>query len=196
MLCADMLEMSWDHTSSLTLPSSHFHWLSTEELCIKGSGVSKSYEYEKTLQHMAVYEDCATEKQKLPRKRSGQAGAGALWRGQCLNVLYSALTQVHCGYDQVHSAWFHESSPSSRLSVRAIFRGGATFSPSTGSCSRFFAAFFLSHCWWRYRNKMFVFSVTMICSEGYSRVGRYTEGRRFDALHTESAWNLLKLFLL
>lgn len=43
---------------------------------------------------------------------------------------------------------------------------------------------------------MFVFSVTMICSDGYSRVGRYTDGRRFDALHTESAWNLLKLFLL
>lgn len=43
---------------------------------------------------------------------------------------------------------------------------------------------------------MFVFSVTMICSDGYSRVGRYTEGRRFEALHTESAWNLLKLLLL
>lgn len=88
------------------------------------------------------------------------------------------------------------SSFNSRLSVLAIFRGGAVFSPSGCSCSRFFAAFFLSHCWWRYRSKMFVFSVTIICSDGYSRVGRYTDGRRFDALHTESAWNLLKLFLL
>lgn len=90
------------------------------------------------------------------------------------------------------------SSGMSGLSVRATLRGGAELSPSASTCSwsLFLAAFFLSHCWCRYRRRMFVFSVTMICSDGYSRVGRYTEGRRFEALHTESAWNLLKLLLL
>lgn len=43
----------------------------------------------------------------------------------------------------------YESSFISWLSVRAIFRGGAGLSPSPCSCSLFFAAFFLSHCWWR-----------------------------------------------
>lgn len=43
----------------------------------------------------------------------------------------------------------YESSFISWLSVLAIFLGGAGLSPSPCSCSLFFAAFFLSHCWCR-----------------------------------------------
>jgi len=57
--------------------------------------------------------------------------------------------------------------------------------------SLFLRAFFLSHCWWRYRNKMFVFSVVMICSDGWSFVGRYTCGF-LDEVRHPSAWNRLK----
>lgn len=117
----------------------------------------------------------------------------------CFSVMARVCKRVSCILfsRSVHARCaFYESSFSSRLSVLAIFRGGAVFSPSAWSCSRFFAAFFLSHCWWRYRSRIFVFSVTIICSDGYSLVGRYTDGRRFDALHTESEWNLVKLFLL
>lgn len=48
---------------------------------------------------------------------------------------------VFACFMSVDSPAFYESSFSSRLSVLAIFRGGAEFSPSVGSCSRFFAAF-------------------------------------------------------
>lgn len=139
-----------------------------------------------------------------------------MYRSLCASVsrpgfanIYSASVCAFCLYRSVsagciNSTAIYESSFSSRLSVLAIFLGGAVFSPSGCSCSRFLAAFwwskketrltnhepqnrgylpskiiqfaptfssgtltvfkaftFLSHCWWRYRSRMFVFSVTM-----------------------------------
>lgn len=47
----------------------------------------------------------------------------------------------------------YESSVGSRPSVRAIFRGGAVFSPSAWSCSRFLAAFWWNKRWTPWANK-------------------------------------------
>jgi len=77
-----------------------------------------------------------------------------------------------------------------RFFLRAFW---ASLSLSSLVVTRFFSAFFLSHCWWRYRNNMFVFSVVIICSDGWSFVGRYTDGF-FDEVRQPSDWNLVKFW--
>lgn len=61
--------------------------------------------------------------------------------------------------------------------------------------SRFFGEllFFFSHCWWRYLNSIFVFSVTIICSDGISLVGKYIDGLFEQFLIPWSVLNNVKL---
>lgn len=54
----------------------------------------------------------------------------------------------------------YESSVGSRPSVRAIFRGGAVFSPSAWSCSRFLAAFWWNRRWTPWAKKALIKSQT------------------------------------
>lgn len=67
-----------------------------------------------------------------------------VWCVRVFGLIVSVLVLLDGGL-------LYESSFISWLSVRAILRGGAGLppSPSACSCSRFLAAFFLSHCWWR-----------------------------------------------
>lgn len=87
---------------------------------------------------------------------------------------------------------------SARVSRRIRLRN--RLSEGCDSASRFFGAFFLSHVWCKYRNKMFFFSVMitasyyrwlikrssnkmmleLLCSAGMSDVGKYTEGLFID----------------
>lgn len=60
--------------------------------------------------------------------------------------MYFAAARAFClsgsvSTQRIDGAAVYEASFGSLLSVLAIFRGGAVFSPSVGSCSRFFAAF-------------------------------------------------------
>lgn len=77
--------------------------------------------------------------------------------------------------------------PPNRGTLLAGLLGDVSLSRLARLQSRFFVVFFLSHCWCKYLNKIFVFSVVITCSAGWSFVQMYTEGRLILGLQPESA---------
>lgn len=113
------------------------------------------------------------------------AGGTRRWKVPADNMKHARYT--HNNYGEL---------PAAVLSRRGLFLEPDSSGVSRFMWSLFFWEFFLSHCWWRYLRRMLVFSVTIICSDGYSFVGRYTDGRLTQVRLPLSVWNRAKLFSL